>query len=73
MALCRQNDPTACLVVDDQARNLAPAATLGMGTVLVGSTPRLNGIDHTIPRAADLLLAVPELARPPHPSSDAKA
>lgn len=62
LTLCRQDDPTACLVVDDQPRNLAPAAALGMGTVLVGSAERLNGIDHVIPRAADLLLAVPELA-----------
>jgi putative hydrolase of the HAD superfamily len=62
LALCRQDDPTACLVVDDQPRNLAPAAALGMGTVLVGSADRLNGIDHAIPRAADLLLAVPDLA-----------
>jgi putative hydrolase of the HAD superfamily len=62
LTLCRQDDPTACLVVDDQPRNLAPAAALGMGTVLVGSGERLNGIDHVIPRAADLLLAVPELA-----------
>jgi putative hydrolase of the HAD superfamily len=62
LTLCRQDDPAACLVVDDQPRNLAPAAALGMGTVLVGAGERPNGIDHAIPRAADLLLAVPELA-----------
>ena len=68
LALCRQDDPTNCLVVDDQVRNLVPAAALGMGTVLVGHADRLNGIDHAIPRAADLLVAVPELARVPRPS-----
>ena len=71
LMLCRQDDPTACLVVDDQHRNLVPAAALGMGTVLVGSAERLDGIDHAIPRAADLLLAVPELARAPRPSAGA--
>jgi putative hydrolase of the HAD superfamily len=72
MALSLQDDPGACLVVDDQVRNLAPAAALGMGTVLVGPAQGANGIDHTIARAADLLQAVPDLARAPHSSTDAK-
>lgn len=63
LALCRQSDPRACLVVDDQLRNLLPAAELGMGTVLVGPADRVNGIDHAVPRAADLLGVLPELAR----------
>jgi len=62
MRLCGQTDPRACLVVDDQIRNLRPAAELGMGTVLVGRE-RSQGVDFVISRAADLLLAVPQLAR----------
>jgi putative hydrolase of the HAD superfamily len=72
LALCRQDDPRACLLVDDQVRNLVPAASLGMGTVRVGAPQRLDGVDHVIPRASDLLLAVPELARAPRPSIDTK-
>jgi putative hydrolase of the HAD superfamily len=72
LALCDQNDPRACLVVDDQVRNLVPAAALGMETVRVGPPERLDGVDHVIPRASDLLLAVPELARAPRPSMDTK-
>jgi putative hydrolase of the HAD superfamily len=72
LALCDQNDPRACLVVDDQVRNLVPAAALGMETVRVGPPERLDGVDHVIPRASDLLLAVPELARAPRPSIDTK-
>jgi putative hydrolase of the HAD superfamily len=64
LALCRQPDPRAGLVIDDQVRNLLPASELGMGTVLVGAADRRNGIDHAIPRAADLLRALPELERP---------
>lgn len=63
LELCRQADPGACLVVDDQLRNLLPAAAIGMGTVLVGPTQRVDGIDHAIGRASDLLLVLPELAR----------
>jgi beta-phosphoglucomutase-like phosphatase (HAD superfamily) len=62
MKICGQDDPAACIVVDDQPRNLMPAAALGMGTVLVGSSDRLDGIDHAILRASDLLAAVPTLA-----------
>jgi putative hydrolase of the HAD superfamily len=63
LQLCLQDDPTACLVVDDQPRNLTPAAALGMGTVLVGSSARLDGIDRAILRASQLTEALPELAR----------
>src|SRR3972149_1205686 len=73
LALCRQDDPTHCLVVDDQMRNLVPAAALGMGTVLVGDAERLNGIDHAIPRAADLLLPVPPPPPGPRPSPGSTA
>jgi hypothetical protein len=44
-----------------------------MGTVLVGLADRLDGIDHAISRASDLLVAVPDLAQsaPPMPRSTA--
>jgi putative hydrolase of the HAD superfamily len=65
LSLCAEDDPRACLVVDDQVRNLVTAAELGMGTVWVGSTGRLDGVDHAIERASDLLSVVPELAKEP--------
>jgi len=61
MALCGVELAAACLVVDDQPRNLFPAAALGMGTVLVGSSARMDGIDAGIASASDLLEAYPEL------------
>lgn len=61
LALVGEEDPRATVVVDDQPRNLAPAAALGMTTVLVGR-PAVNGVDHVIGAAADLLAAVPALA-----------
>lgn len=70
LALCHQSDPRACLVVDDQIRNLVPAAALGMGTVLVGPSERVDGIDHAIPRASELLSVVPELAGPRPPGRE---
>jgi putative hydrolase of the HAD superfamily len=63
MNLCGLDDPAAYLVVDDQARNLLPAAALGMGTVLVGNEPSLDGIDACIASATELLTVFPELAR----------
>jgi putative hydrolase of the HAD superfamily len=61
MALCGVELAAAYLVVDDQPRNLFPAAALGMGTVLVGSSARMDGIDACIASASDLLEAYPEL------------
>ena len=63
MSLCRQDNPSACIVADDQLRNLLPASRMGMGTVLVGSAERLDGVDHAIQSASELLSAVPELAQ----------
>ncbi|HKY83720.1 MAG TPA: pyrimidine 5'-nucleotidase [Anaerolineales bacterium] len=61
MALCGVDQAAAYLVVDDQPRNLFPAAALGMGTVLVGSSARMDGIDACVASASDLLEAYPEL------------
>ncbi len=61
MALWGVESAGAYLVADDQARNLFPAAALGMGTVLVGSSASLDGIDACITSASELLDAYPDL------------
>jgi putative hydrolase of the HAD superfamily len=49
-----------CLMIDDSARNLAPARTLGIRTVLlngrgsVGSNGPEQGVDHTIAKIEEL-------------------
>ena len=65
MALCGVDQAGAYLVVDDQPRNLHPAAALGMGTALVGGTAPLDGIDLCIASASDLLDGFPELMKSP--------
>lgn len=63
MALCGVDQAGAYLVVDDQPRNLLPAAALGMATVLVGNAAPMDGIDACIASASDLFEAFPELER----------
>ena len=63
MALCGVDDASAYLVVDDQMRNLFPAAALGMGTVLVGNSAPVDGIDACLASASELLETYPELQR----------
>ncbi|MBN1230280.1 MAG: pyrimidine 5'-nucleotidase [Anaerolineales bacterium] len=46
--------PETCVYVDDQLRNLVPAAALGMTTVLVGSPTTINRITYTIPSILNL-------------------
>lgn len=55
LALALAGDPPAegCAIVDDRARNLLPAASLGMHTVLVGDGPQ-DGIARTIESIYDL-------------------
>ena len=67
MALCGVDQAGSYLVVDDQLRNLLPAAALGMGTVLVGGSAPADGIDARIASASDLLEAFPELSRSSSP------
>lgn len=59
LALCDESDPTASLVVDDQLRNLAPAATLGMQTVLVGGAGPAEAPHRWIPTVYELPGAIP--------------
>jgi putative hydrolase of the HAD superfamily len=63
LQLSGEPDPAACLVVDDQARNLDPAAALGMRTVLVGGARPTDGRHAWIPTVHGLPDAVPEIAR----------
>jgi putative hydrolase of the HAD superfamily len=62
LALSGNPDPAACVIVDDQVRNLLPASNLGMTTVVVNGESPVDGVDHTIRRLPDLLDAVPSLA-----------
>ncbi len=61
-----------CLMIDDSARNLAPAKTLGIRTVLlngrgtVQSDELQQGVDHTIAKIEELVDILSKLAdRPP--------
>lgn len=56
---------SACLLVEDTARNLRPAKDLGMVTVLVNpaaDTDR-NGADHILPKISDIAQLVREVER----------
>lgn len=63
LQLCGEVDPKACLVVDDQARNLTPASALGMRTVLVGRTRPVDGQHPWIATVHGLPETVPEIFR----------
>ena len=54
---------TSCLMVEDAARNLRPAKSLGMTTVLVDPPvgADLEGVDYVIDRVSDLGRVVQEL------------
>lgn len=56
--------PGECLIVDDRVRNLAPAGSMGMRTVLVGVHDGSEAYqpDITIGSAHELLRAIPDLA-----------
>ena len=55
---------TSCLMVEDAARNLRPAKSLGMTTVLVDPPQGANveGVDYVIDRVSDLGRVVQSLA-----------
>lgn len=64
MALAGVDDPAACVLADDLPRNLHPARSMGMTTVLVGPGPADGGADVHIQRIADLVAALPRLREP---------
>jgi putative hydrolase of the HAD superfamily len=66
LRLCGEADPQRCIHADDMARNLDPAADLGMTTVLVtGRDQAPDGRHRRIPTIHHLRRAVPELDMEP--------
>ena len=65
MQLADEADPRKCVLVDDQQRNLDPAAKLGMTTVIVGTDPPQRTNHRQIARITDLAQALPDLNRSP--------
>jgi putative hydrolase of the HAD superfamily len=61
LKLAGESDPHRCVFADDLPRNLSPAKTLGMTTVLVGPAQQDGVADFQIERIADLTRAVPGL------------
>jgi putative hydrolase of the HAD superfamily len=65
LLLTQEDDPSACLLVDDRARNLIPAKELGMLTILVGPEDPEPSIDHCIRSITDLTRTVSDLNTAP--------
>jgi putative hydrolase of the HAD superfamily len=61
LKLAGESDPHRCVFADDLARNLTPAKSLGMTTVLVGPEQQDGVADFQIQRIADLTRALPGL------------
>jgi putative hydrolase of the HAD superfamily len=56
-----EDDPSACVLVEDRMDNLLPAGAMGMTTVLVGGIPHGNQADFQLQRITDLTRVVPGL------------
>jgi putative hydrolase of the HAD superfamily len=61
LTLAGEEDPTACLLVDDRSRNLIPGGLMGMTTVLVGEEELDPRINFHINLITQLTLTVPGL------------
>jgi putative hydrolase of the HAD superfamily len=61
LKLAGESEPHHCVIADDLPRNLAPAKTLGMTTVLVGPEQRDGVADFQVERIAHLTRALPGL------------
>jgi putative hydrolase of the HAD superfamily len=61
LSLTGENDPSACVLVDDRSRNLIPGGAMGMATVLVGEDDPDPRIDFQINIITQLTRAVPGL------------
>lgn len=61
LTISGENDPSACLLVDDRSRNLIPGAAMGMTTVLVGEDDPDPSIDFHINIITQLTRIVPGL------------
>lgn len=63
MQIAGETNAKRCVYVDDSPRNLAPAAAMGMFTILVGQNGDSSVAKLTIARPHDLRNAMPELWR----------
>jgi len=61
LRIAGEEDPMACVYLDDSVRNLVPAHQLGFFTILVGSKIDDSSIRLAIKRPHDLRLVMPEL------------
>jgi putative hydrolase of the HAD superfamily len=61
LSLTGENDPSACLLVDDRSRNLIPGGAMGMTTVLIGEDDPDPNIDFQINIITQLTRTVPGL------------
>ena len=61
LSLTGENDPSACVLVDDRSRNLIPGGAIGMATVLVGKDDPDPSIDFQIDIITQLTRVVPGL------------
>ena len=61
LSLTGENDPSACVLVDDRSRNLIPGGAMGMTTVLVGEDDPDPSIDFHINAITELTRTVPGL------------
>lgn len=61
LELAGESDPQRCILIDDSARNLAPAQEIGFTTVLVGEDENCPAADYRISHLFELPQVVPEL------------
>lgn len=66
MSIAGEHEPGACVLADDLPRNLVPARSMGMTTVLVGPGQPDGAADLHIPRINDLVSALPRLLEVTH-------
>jgi len=69
LSLAGEQNPTACIIVEDRFVNLIPAKSLGMTTVLIGDGQKHPQVDFYINRISELTSVVPNLNDGP-PSSE---
>ncbi|RPI35253.1 MAG: pyrimidine 5'-nucleotidase [Chloroflexota bacterium] len=61
LSIAGESDPSRCLMLDDSARNLAPAKELGLLTILVGSAEPNPAAVYSINTLLELPDILPEL------------
>lgn len=66
LSIAGEENPDLCLLVDDMPRNLLPARSMGMTTVLVGPGPADGAADVHIERITDLVGALPGILGTSH-------